>query len=288
MTQRSPVAAPIQRKKVMLVNSDLVDLAVSRYALESAGYAVRVHSSPVGCIAAILREAPDVLLIDVNMQDLNGPALLRTLATTKTCAKMIVLLHSNLPESVLALMVTKFRVHGYIRDTEGAQALVRRVAHWVRPVFGSGIYDLDLDASAAPRPTHAVTSKTSTYRILLADSEMVALSNLRRLLLTQSGPIEFALSGHEVLRRLQGIQPPDVVVLGTLTGALDEYEVLANAIRLDPRWESRFIVLQEASLEERPRRHSAIRLLCPVTEDALGEAIQHCVRHASHDQDALR
>jgi CheY-like chemotaxis protein len=227
-------------------------------------------------------------LIDVNMQDLNGLALLRTLATTKTCARLIVLLHSSLPEPVLAQMVTEFRVHGYIRRTDGAQALVRRVAHWVRPVFGSGVYDIELDGSAAPPSTRTLTPSASSHRILLADHEMVALSNLRRLLLTQSGPIEFALSGQEVLRRLQGTQSPDVVVLGTLTGALNEDEVLAHAIRLDPRWESRFIVLQEATFAERPRRHSAIRLLRPVTEEALGEAIQHCVRHASPGQAPAR
>ncbi len=125
-----------------------------------------------------------------------------------------------------------------------------------------------------------VAAKTAG-KILLVDQEMVTLSTYRRLVISQPGPVEFALSGTEVLRRLQSESPPDVVVLGKLNGRPNADEVLREAARLGPRWKARFIVVQEGAGNDRSLPLNATRLRRPITEVSLCSAIQGCLQCAS-------
>ncbi len=118
-------------------------------------------------------------------------------------------------------------------------------------------------------------------KILLVDQEMVTLSTYRRLVISQPGSVEFALSGTEVLRRLQSESPPDVVVLGKLDVPPNRNEVLREAARLSPRWKARFIVVQDGAGNDRPLPFDATRLRRPITEASLCSAIQGCLQSVS-------
>jgi hypothetical protein len=110
---------------------------------------------------------------------------------------------------------------------------------------------------------------------------MVTLSELRRLVISHQGPVEFALSGQEVLRRLRGENPPDVVVLGTLVSPPSGEELLREAVKLSPKWKTRFIVIHDGSVDPRIYSLSTPRLQRPVTQTALCDAIQDCLQYAS-------
>lgn len=277
-----------ERKKVMIVDDSEIVLAVAQFALESAGYQVVTHPRPSGCIALILQEKPDLLLVDVNMPGLNGDTVVKMLGATQANGEMIVLLHSSLSDEVLAQKATMSHAHGYIRKTDSPQSLVRQVSRWMRP--GSGAYRLSsgtmeaaprISESRTPSATKVIINDSPTARILLADYEMVALSELRRLLVSQPGSVEFALSGKEVLRRLSGETPPDVVVLGRLNGSPDGNEVLREAAKLSPRWKSRFIIVHENAVDARFNAYVSACLRRPVTEPALRGAIKTCLQYAS-------
>lgn len=312
-----------QQKKVMIVDDSEIVLAVAQQALESAGYAVITHPRPAGCIALILQEAPDLLLIDVNMPGLNGDTVVKMLGATQSNGNMIILLFSSLQAEVLEQKARASHAHGYIRKSEGAMDLVRQVARWIRPSAASGAHKFSLDtklaresdsrltisgggaalaregsdsrlrvAAAAAlaregcnsqlRMTAAATARGKTSgRILLVDHEMVILSELRRLVISHPGPVEFALSGAEVLRRLQGGSPPDVVVLGTLIEPLDTAALLHEANRLSSRWKTRFILLHDGVPDPRTHLLGNTRLQRPITEEALCDAIQDCMECAS-------
>jgi CheY-like chemotaxis protein len=279
----------VQRKKVMIVDDSEIVLEVSRYALESAGYDVVTHPRPAGCIAFILQQAPDLLLIDVNMPGLNGDTLVKMLGATQTNMDMIVLLHSSLADEVLAQKAALSRAHGYIRKSESPLNLVRQVARWMRPGSHSGTHDVKSHVRDATQ--HASDSRLanateampsgSAVKILLVDHEMVELSQMRRLLISQPGPVEFALSGSEVLRRLKSESPPDIVVLGKLAGAPNRNQVVTEAIRLHPRWRSRLIVVRDEANEPRLEGQHIAQVKRPVTEIALRGAIQSCLKCAS-------
>lgn len=334
---------PTQRKKVMIVDDSEIVLAVAQNALESVGFEVVVHPRPAGCIALVLQEAPDLLLIDVNMPGLNGDTLVKMLGATQANAQMIILLFSSLSADILAEKATASRAHGYIRKSESPTDLVRQVSRWIRPGSGSGAYQfgsnatlaregsdsrLRIAAAEAPlardgsvsrmgiavaengvvrdgsdsrlkipavgasaardvsnsqlRMTAAATARSkSSGRILLVDHEMVTLSEFRRLVMSHPGPVEFALSGSEVLRRLQSECPPDVVVLGTLVGSPSAEELLSQASRLSPRWTTRFIVIHDGATDPRTYLLGNTRLRRPITEASLCDAISDCLQYAS-------
>jgi CheY-like chemotaxis protein len=296
-----------QRKKVMIVDDSEIVLTVAQHALENAGYEVLTHPRPAGCIALILQEAPDLLLIDVNMPGLNGDTVVKMLGSTQANSQMVILLFSSLPADVLEQKAIASRAHGYIRKTESPMDLVRQVSRWIRPSAGSGAYlcgakvvltsegsdsRLRIAAGEAARAREgsnsqlrlaAVTTASSkaSGRILLVDHEMIALSELRRLVMSHPGPVEFALSGTEVLRRLQGNSPPDVVVLGTLVSPPNSDDLLREAARLNPRWQERFIIVHDSATEPPIHALGTARLRRPITEASLCDAIQDCLQFAS-------
>lgn len=69
-------------QKVLLIDDQPIDLMVMSAWLESVGFEVIAHDSPMGAVSLIMDESPDVLLFDVQMPDLSGPALLGMLKKT--------------------------------------------------------------------------------------------------------------------------------------------------------------------------------------------------------------
>lgn len=278
-----------RRKKIMVVDDSQVVLAVTRFVLESAGYEVVTHPRPSGSITLILQEAPDLLLVDVNMPGLNGDSLVKMLASTQANNETVVLLHSSLSDEVLAQKVKASHAHGYIRKTDNQQALIRQINRWFRPGSTSGNHSIRTDAadqgtdpssSGSERATGLGESAGGSGKILLVDHEMVKLSALRRLLVSQTCTVEFALSGKEALRRLQSESPPDVVLLGWLVAPPSCDDVIREAIRLSPRWKSRLVVVHENKIDAHLYQQIA-RVPYPVTEAALRGAIQNCLKLAS-------
>lgn len=288
----------IRRKKVMVVDDSDIVLAVSRRVLESAGFDVITHPRPAGCIALILQETPDLLLIDVNMPGLNGDTVVKMLGSTQVNSQMVVLLHSSLQDELLAQKAKAVNAHGYIRKSDNPQMLVREVSRWIRPTGNSGAHSLDsmsaIRASSGTMLAGARVSNspelsiqkdesaaTCAKKILLVDHDMLALSEYRKLTKSVSSSVEFALSGNEALRRLEGNTPPDVVVLGKLISSPGVDDILNHIARLGSRWRGRCIVLNEDAAHVSPKSLEITRVTRPVTEASLCRAIQGCVRRAS-------
>ncbi len=80
------MSAPV---KVMMVDDDDVQLTVVKAWLEAERFQVVTHNSPFGTNKLLLREQPDVLLLDVEMPGLEGAALAEMLAKQKSKLKII-------------------------------------------------------------------------------------------------------------------------------------------------------------------------------------------------------
>lgn len=65
--------------KVLVVDDDLVILEIARARLEKMGHEVTTRSSAVGTTATIIREKPDVVLLDIEMPVLTGGDLISTI-----------------------------------------------------------------------------------------------------------------------------------------------------------------------------------------------------------------
>jgi CheY-like chemotaxis protein len=77
--RRAPLEAPMARLKVMVVDDDPVALEIACAILESQGHEVLARETALGTAVAVLRECPDVVLLDIRMPGISGPELLKVL-----------------------------------------------------------------------------------------------------------------------------------------------------------------------------------------------------------------
>ena len=87
--------------KIVVIDDSEIVLEVTRGALEGAGYEVITHDRPAGCVALILHEKPELVLMDVNMPGLGGDTIVSVLAKAAPTSDTVVLLHSSLSAEVL-------------------------------------------------------------------------------------------------------------------------------------------------------------------------------------------
>ncbi|MBK9261470.1 MAG: response regulator [Polyangiaceae bacterium] len=88
-------AAPI----ILFIDDDDNDGMSTYHRLAKLGFTPRFHRGPFGTLAAIRDSQCDVVLLDVNMPGLDGPALVRVIRHTYN--HLPVLLYSNMEPSVL-------------------------------------------------------------------------------------------------------------------------------------------------------------------------------------------
>ena len=67
------------RLKVMVVDDDPVALEIATAILESQGHEVVARKAALGTAVAVLRECPDVVVLDVRMPGISGRELLKVI-----------------------------------------------------------------------------------------------------------------------------------------------------------------------------------------------------------------
>lgn len=70
----------MEKPKVLVVDDDLVWLALTQAWLQLAGYEVITRASSFGTTAVVEAERPDFILLDVNMPGLGGETLAKVIA----------------------------------------------------------------------------------------------------------------------------------------------------------------------------------------------------------------
>ncbi|RYZ06809.1 MAG: response regulator [Myxococcales bacterium] len=260
----------LRKPKIVVIDDSEIVLEVSKSALEGAGYEVVTHDRPAGCVALILHEKPDLVLMDVNMPGLGGDTIVSVLGKAAPTSDTIVLLHSSLSAEVLRSKVSTAGAHGFIQKSGDLFGLVREVARWLKRSPNSGnmkaaIASPSEDRLSGTRPAAPAAGAASdsasglsgrrpsgTLRldaptVLLVDDDMSVLSGFRRHLQNDDMSIEFALSGGQALRRMLSDTPPDAVVCDMLLPDISGIEVYQRAVTADPTFRQRFAVATGAS-----------------------------------------
>jgi CheY-like chemotaxis protein len=252
-----------QPATILVVDDSEVVLTVTKTLLEAQGYRVLTHSGPAGCVAMILQEKPDLLLIDVNMPKLGGETIVKLFGKAQPNSETIILLFSTLPADQLEQRARASGAHGFIRKTEDTFELVRQVNRWLRAKDpGSGVkrpQSTELTAVAIPpasgprvrtgktaRPPakHDLRETRTSGRVraasvvLFIDDDMTALSAYRRDVQGEAYRADFALSAAHALRHIDSETPPGVVVARLEPSGIDIYE---RALALDADWKNYFV-----------------------------------------------
>jgi len=268
------------KPKILVIDDSEVVLEVTRSALEGAGYQVITHDRPAGCVALLLHEKPDLVLMDVNMPGLGGDTIVSVFGKAQPKGDTIVLLYSSLSSDVLRAKAATAGAHGFLQKSGDTFGLVREVNRWLKRGASSGNMRVasvasnpgaderrpmstltvsrssgsgSFEAVSSPPPSRSTggrpsgTVRASAATVLLVDDDMTALSGYRRQLQTENLTIEFALSGAQALRRILSETPPDVVVCDMLLPDVSGVDVYRRAVASDPSFRQRFTVATGAS-----------------------------------------
>jgi two-component system, OmpR family, response regulator len=134
-----------KRRKIIVVDDSEPVLSATSEILKRAGYRVLTRSGASGCVATILQEKPDLVLIDVGMPAVSGDTIVKLLLSAAPNSKTILLLFSGMDEDQLRTKAKACGAHGYITKTYNPAVLLRTLNRWLpRPLIGAqaGIPDL--------------------------------------------------------------------------------------------------------------------------------------------------
>lgn len=114
-----------EKRTILVLDDSTLALAVTRAALEAAGFIVVIAED----LAAFERERarcqPDLILVDVQMPEMYGDDIAATLLAEKDVTVPVVLF-SSLDETELARRSSEASATGYISKASGMTELVRR------------------------------------------------------------------------------------------------------------------------------------------------------------------
>jgi CheY-like chemotaxis protein len=281
---------PQKRKPTIVVVDDCaVTLASTAETLERAGYRVLTRDRPAGCVAMMLQEKPDLVLLDVCMPTVSGDTLVKLFSRASPNSGTIILLYSALDEPLLRSKAKGSGAHGYVMKTNDGSALLRAVRRYLRPsLIDVPVLVQTQKASAEREPLSTTASAHSSAprlraeapassrhratdvrgggtgptrrasgayhiepaRVLFVDDDMLVLSGYRRQLLGQPFEFDFALSGAQALRLLASATPPNIIVSDLLMPEPNGREVLRQALDRDPSWSKRFIIVTALSTHD--------------------------------------
>jgi CheY-like chemotaxis protein len=111
--------------KIMIVDDDRTTLDVLGALLEKQGYSVAERDTAIGTTQAIIRENPDVVLLDVRMPGLSGDKLAELIAARSSNPPLVVL-HSASPKKELDQLARRCGAAAAIEKTSDPKEFLKR------------------------------------------------------------------------------------------------------------------------------------------------------------------
>ena len=121
--------------KVLVVDDDMVALEIARARLEKMGHEVVTRDSAVGTTAMIIREKPDVLLLDVEMPLLSGDEIMHAIREKRLVNRgdeLSFILYSGTEVSELRRLVKETGALGAIHKAQDSAAFAATFERLVR------------------------------------------------------------------------------------------------------------------------------------------------------------
>jgi two-component system, OmpR family, alkaline phosphatase synthesis response regulator PhoP len=115
------------RKKILVVEDEPDQLEVVRFTLKNAGYAVGTATNGIEALKKAQTVAPDLIIMDVMMPELDGFAVCETLRSNPATAHIPVLLLTGLCSHISRLVGYESGCTDYVIKPFDADQLVSKV-----------------------------------------------------------------------------------------------------------------------------------------------------------------
>ena len=232
------------KPKVMIIDDSELVLDVVGATLREAGYDVIARSIPIGAGAHIVRERPDLVLLDVSMPLMTGAEISESVRQRSLARSTCIVLHSDRPSDELAELARTCGADGYVQKGGDPLRLLADVQRWIDRARAG-----EARTSAATHAPYVFVACAPATRALLEDQLSAAV------------PIRYSDSAAEALRHVCSTRPPSALVVGTSRVDVTLGALHRAACRNNPSWERRIVRIDEpgsppiegASLAELPR-----------------------------------
>lgn len=119
-----PRASPV-KGRVLVVDDDRTSLLVTQAVLEDAGYSVTIRDQALGTSALIMKEQPDIVLLDVEMPGLNGDRIVQLMQKQRHGFATKFILYTGARVDELERLVSSTGANGGIVKTGDQGAFLR-------------------------------------------------------------------------------------------------------------------------------------------------------------------
>lgn len=148
----------VAKLKILVIDDSMTVIAWLQQVLSKAGFEVCSRTVAIGSGAAILREQPDLVLMDINMPALQGDEVIRDFRRSKHGKEVRIVVHSSLPIDELAQIVDMCEADGYIQKTNNAQEFIRQIKRFL------------LDSST---PTESANATKSQHVLVVSNNPLL-------------------------------------------------------------------------------------------------------------------
>jgi len=124
----------MNEQKVLLIDSNIMDVLRAERSLSAAGFVVARLTTPNGALAKIEFERPDALLLDITMSRLNVQELLDGVKSDPALEDLVVVLFSDLDATTLQAMCVDHDMHGYYSKSMD----IDRVGEFLQQFYAEG------------------------------------------------------------------------------------------------------------------------------------------------------
>jgi DNA-binding response OmpR family regulator len=119
-------------RKILLVDDETVLLETIAYNLEQAGYMVTTAADGAGALEAVRREAPDLIVLDIMLPEIDGLEVCRQLRRENSTAHIPIMMLTAKTEEIDKVVGLEVGADDYITKPFGRRELLARVRALLR------------------------------------------------------------------------------------------------------------------------------------------------------------
>jgi PleD family two-component response regulator len=132
MSSTNKIAAKSLKPRKLLIIDDSVTIAEAlKLRLQNVGYEVVLQTKSLGTMVTILREKPDLILLDIEMPMINGGALCTLIKNNPNIPQVPIIFYSSLSDKELSALVTETNAQGYISKSLPIATVIDRIGQWL-------------------------------------------------------------------------------------------------------------------------------------------------------------